>query len=224
MTPPGAENAAPAVVHRYYACSTCARAGKSAGKGRSIRMDELDGLVTEHLVKRLLDPQRLGAMLATLASRRAAKAATVDERITILDKEVHDCDERLRHLYKLVEDGAAEPDDILQDRLTALEADRDRAQAALVRAKAGIRPSVDINPALIERFGQIMRERLTTGEISFRKTYIGAIVDWIVVDDRHIRIMGRKDVLEAAVAAKGGPIPGVRSFLRNWRARQDSNL
>jgi site-specific DNA recombinase len=35
------------VVHRYYTCSVCARKGKSACKGRSIRMDKLDGLVTD---------------------------------------------------------------------------------------------------------------------------------------------------------------------------------
>ena len=83
---------------------------------------------------------------------------------------------------------------------------------------AGARPVVDISPALIERFGQIMRERLTSGEIPFRKAYIGAIVD------RQIRILGRKDVLEAAVTANGGPVPGVRSFVRKWRTQQDSNL
>ena len=210
-------------IHRYYTCSTCARAGKSACKGRSIRMDKLDGLVTEQILGRLLDPERLGTMLSSLASRRAAKAATVDERIAILEKEVLDTGDRLRRLYKLVEDGVTEQDDILKDRLIALKADRDRAHAALERARAGTRPAVAISPALIERFGQIMRERLTSGEIPFRKAYIGAIVDRIEVDDRQIRIMGRKDVLEAAVTANGGPVPGVRSFIRKWRARRDSN-
>jgi site-specific DNA recombinase len=37
------------VIHRYYTCSTCVSKGKSACKGRSIRMDKLDGLVTGHL-------------------------------------------------------------------------------------------------------------------------------------------------------------------------------
>jgi site-specific DNA recombinase len=211
-------------IHRYYTCSTCARAGKSVCKGRSIRMDKLDGLVTRHVVDRLLDPERLGIMLSSLASRRAAKAATVDERIAILEKEVFDTDERLRRLYKLVEDGVTEQDDILKDRLTALKADRDRAHAAVARARAGSRPAVDISPILIERFGQTMRDKLTTGETPFRKAYLGAIVDRIEVDDHQVRIVGRKDVLEAAVAANGGPMPGVRSFVRKWRARKDSNL
>lgn len=210
-------------IHRYYTCSKSARAGKCACKGRSIRMDKLDSLVTDHLVDRLLDPQRLGAMLSTLASRRAAKAATVDERIAILEKEVSETDDRLRRLYKLVEDGVTEQDDILKDRLTALKADRERAHSALERARECVRPSVDIGPTQIARFGETMRQRLTTGEVPFRKAWIGAIVDRIEVDDHQIRIVGRKDVLEAAVAADGGPMPWVRSFVRKWRARLESN-
>ena len=209
-------------VHRYYTCSACFRSGKTACKGRSIRMDKLDNLIIEHLVKRLLDPDRLGVMLSTLANRRAAKAATIDERATLLASEVHDRDDRLRRLYKLIEDGVTEQDDILKDRLVALKADRDRAHAALERAKSGLRPTVNITPAAIARFGQTMREKLTSGETPFRKAYIGSIVDRIEVDDHQIRILGRKDVLEQAVLANGGPIPGVRSFVRNWRTRQES--
>ncbi|MFX4846534.1 zinc ribbon domain-containing protein, partial [Acinetobacter baumannii] len=47
-------------VHRYYTCTTQARAGKCACKGRSMRMDKLDGLVTRHLVDNLLQPDRMG--------------------------------------------------------------------------------------------------------------------------------------------------------------------
>ena len=34
-------------VYRYYTCSTLRDKGKTACKGRSIRMDKLDALVTE---------------------------------------------------------------------------------------------------------------------------------------------------------------------------------
>ena len=50
--------------YRYYTCSTCARQGKSACKGRSIPMDKLDRLVTERLADRLLTPERVGDLLA----------------------------------------------------------------------------------------------------------------------------------------------------------------
>src|ERR1700680_998266 len=108
-------------------------------------------------------------------------------------------------------------DDILKDRITDLKSDRDRAHGALGRAQSGVRPVVNISPILVDRFGQTMREKLTNGEVPFRKAYLGAILDRIEVDDEVIRLIGRKDVLELAVLADGGPVPGVRSFVRKWR-------
>jgi hypothetical protein len=108
-------------------------------------------------------------------------------------------------------------DDLLKDRIAALKADRETAHAALERARGVNRPPVVIPGNKIAAFGQLMRERLTTGEIPFRKAYLGAIIDRVEVDNHQIRIHGRKDVLEQAVLADGGPIPGVRSFVRRWR-------
>jgi site-specific DNA recombinase len=69
-----------------------------------------------------------------------------------------------------------------------------------------------------------MREKLTTGAIPFRKAYLGAIFDKIEVDDDRIRIVGRKDVLEQALMVDFALKAPVRSFVRKWRTRQDSNL
>ncbi len=211
-------------VHRYYACSTCARSGKTACAGRSIRMDRLDHLVTEQLIDRLLEPDRLKTILRTLATRRAEQAVGVDERIAALEAQVEEAETRLRRLYGLVEDGLADVDDILKNRITALKTERDTALVAAERARATNRPQIAIAPAKIEAFGKIMRERLTTGNIPFRKAYLGSIIDRVEVDDAVIRIMGRKDVLEAAISGDGSSGTAVRSFVRRWRTRQDSNL
>jgi site-specific DNA recombinase len=80
-------------VHRYYACSTHARAGKSACPGRSIRMDKLDTLVTDQLVERLLAPQRLKEMLGGLIERREARSAEVDARNRALRAKANDAEE-----------------------------------------------------------------------------------------------------------------------------------
>lgn len=82
---------------------------------------------------------------------------------------------------------------------------------------------VHISPTIVERFGQTMRERLTSGDISFRKAYLGSLIDRVEVDDHEIRIVGRKDVLEQAVLADGAPVPGVRGFVRRWRPVGESN-
>jgi hypothetical protein len=47
-------------------------------------------------------------------------------------------------LYRLVEDGVTDLDDVLKDRLNSLKADRDRAKAALETAKAHVAPQIRI--------------------------------------------------------------------------------
>jgi site-specific DNA recombinase len=164
-------------------------------------------------------PVRLTEMLVSLADQRATKSAALDTRRAILQREATEAEERLRRLYKLVEDGMAEMDDILKDRIARLSSDRDRARTAAESVQP--QRAIEISPSAMERFGVAMRQNLTTGEVSFRKAYIGSIVDRIEVDDAEIRIIGRKDLLEQAILASGRPNTGVRSFVRKWRAGQD---
>ena len=203
-------------VYRYYTCSVQARKGKSGCKGRSIRMDKLDILVTRHLADRLLEPPRLSEMLEALAARRAGKEMALDDRMASLEREAVDADSRLRRLYRLVEEGVAELDDALKERIAALKAGQQAAQAALARLKSDGRATIRLGPSIIAEFGVRMREQITSGEIAFRKAYLGAIVDRIEVDDREVRILGRKDVLEQAVIANAAGREVVRSFVPKW--------
>ncbi len=211
-------------IYRYYSCNSAIKMGKTACKGRSIRMDKLDTLVTAHLADRLLDPERLSAMLTTLAGRRADRQMAVDRRITALACEAEDAEERLRRLYRLVEDGLAQMDEILKDRIASLKAAQAAATAALDRARSATRAADDVSPLAVDRFAKVMRERLTTGEVPFRKAYIGSLIDRIEVDDAEVRIMGRKEILEQAIRSSETTPPVVHSFVANWRSRQDSNL
>ena len=212
------------VVHRYYTCSTCARKGKTACKGRSIRMDKLDVLVTDSLVERLLQPERLALMLSSLKAKRAEKSANVNSRIMTLQREVTDAEDRLKRLYRLVEDGMTDLDDVLKQRIDRLKADRDRAKAALDATKSQHGAAIRIDPALIEGFGRAMRENLTTGSTPFRKAYLRSLIDVIEVDDTQIRIKGSKDVLERAVLASISGAEQRSQMSTKWRTRHDSNV
>lgn len=206
-------------VHRYYSCSTCSRQGKTACKGRSIPMDRLDTMVVDELSAQLFTAERLTAILAGLSARRASRAAEVDGRIASLQRQITDAEDKLKRLYKMVEDGIAEMDGILKERIATLKLDRERNQAALDRIRANAEPAAGIAPDVIERFGRAMRENITTGEIPFRKAYLRSIIDRIEVDDDVIRIIGDKTVLEQAVGGKGSAVPRVRSFARKWHAQ-----
>jgi site-specific DNA recombinase len=185
-------------------------------------MDELDRLITEHIVDRLFHPERLARILASLTARRAQKAESVNSRIMALQHEVTDTEGRLKRLYRLVENGLTDLDNVLKDRLNGLKADHDRAKAALDAAKTQIAPSIRIDPAVIERFGRTMREKFATGSVPFRKAYLQSLIDVIEVDDHQIRIKGSKDVLERAVISAQSDRSGSQ-MSTVWRAGRDSN-
>ena len=84
----------------------------------------------------LFAPERLSEILSSLESRRAEKEQILNARITSLEREVSDAEDKLKRLYKLVEDGLTDLDDVLKDRLNALKAERDRVRAALERARS----------------------------------------------------------------------------------------
>jgi site-specific DNA recombinase len=210
-------------VYRYYTCSNCATKGKTACKGRSIPMQKLDTLVTEHLLERLFRPERVAAILASLSSARVEKEAALNGRLIALQRQVIDADDKLKRLYRLVEDGLTDLDEVLKDRLNTLKADRDRAKAALERAKGHSASPIQIDPALIERFGRSMRENFSTGSVPFRKAYLQSLIDVIEVDDDQIRIKGNKDLLEKAVLASQNDQRWCSQTSTRWRARRDSN-
>jgi site-specific DNA recombinase len=213
-------------VHRYYSCSTKSRQGEVGCQGRSIPMHKLDELVTDHLAGELLQPARLEATLASLWTGRAAKQAEVDGRVAALRAEVTMAEDRLRRLYRLVEDGVTDLDDMLTQRLAALKADRDQARAALDRIHAAERPPSTIAPELVAEFGTLMRKNITEGPVPFRKAWLQSIVDRIEVDADTVRIVGDKANLEQVIAAANtGALqePGVRSSVRKWRDLRESN-
>jgi site-specific DNA recombinase len=207
-------------VYRYYSCSAAARMGKTACKGRSIPMDRLDQLVTSHIVDYLLVPDRVADLLAEIVNRRAMAGGEVQDRIDQLSREANTAEDKLRRLYALVEDGVTDLNEVLKVRLADIKADRDRARSALDRIK-GQSPAARIDMAKIERFGSLMRQNITTGDVPFRKAYLRSFIDAVVVDDRVIRIHGSKSTLEQAVIASSQPGKGVRSFVRKWRARRE---
>ena len=209
--------------YSYYSCAGCQQKGKSVCKGRHIPAAVLDGIVVSNLKQRLLTPDRLAALLRSLADRQAAKTEAVDRRLLTLQREVTDCDERLRRLYRSIEEGIVELDDMLRERTATLKSQRERAKAALDRARAQCGTVTTINSAKIDAFARLMNEKLDNGDTNARRTYIRSIIDTIEVDDTAIRIFGSKDVLQAVIAGKQTANGNVRGFVRKWRARRDSN-
>jgi DNA invertase Pin-like site-specific DNA recombinase len=71
--------------YRYYSCSTAAREGETGCRGWAIPMEKLDDLVAGHLEDRLLDPERLSEILASVLDRRQDRAERRREHVAELN-------------------------------------------------------------------------------------------------------------------------------------------
>ena len=211
--------------YSYYSCAGCQQKGKSVCKGRHIPAATLDEIVLTNLKQRVLAPDRIADLLKSLIERQAAKSASVDGRLLALQKELSDCEGRMKRLYRSIEDGIVELDDILRERTAALKAQRDRAKAALNHARAQSGMAAAVNAEKIDAFARLMNAKLDAGDTNTRKGYINSIIDAVEVDDQTIRIIGSKDILQAAIlTGKQTENGNVRGFVRKWRARNDSNV
>jgi predicted nuclease with TOPRIM domain len=181
-------------------------------------MDRLDELVTEHVKQRVLDPNRLSDLLTTLKAHRHAGDVEVQSRLQDLRSEAAKADEKIRRLYRMVEDGMTEMDELLAERLSVLKAEREKAKAALERAQFQTRPEIILQADDIQRFSRFMSEKITSGDSAFRRNYLRSIIEGVEVDDKVIRIHGSKSALEQAVTNGDSVGKGVRGFIRNWRS------
>lgn len=210
--------------YSYYSCAGCQQKGKSVCKGRHIPAATLDEIVLTNLKQRVLAPDRLAEILKSLIERQAAKSESADDRLLALQKELSDCEDRMKRLYRSIEDGIVELDDILRERTAALKAQRERAKAALDHARAQCGMAAAINAEKIDAFARLMNAKLDAADTNARKGYINSIIDAVEVDDQAIRIIGSKDILQAAIAGKQTENGNVRGFVRKWRTRHDSNV
>jgi site-specific DNA recombinase len=82
----------------YYTCSIKARQGETGCKGRSIPMEKLENLVAGHIEHRLLQPDRLEEVLASVLDRRQERTERRREHIAELNKRAAETDLRLKRL------------------------------------------------------------------------------------------------------------------------------
>ena len=215
--------------YRYYTCSTKARQGETGCKGRSIPMDKLDNLVASHIEDRLLQPERLEYVLATVLDRRQERAGRHREHIAELNKRAAETDLRLKRLYDAIESGVADlTDPALKERIAGLKALRDQARADAERVQAATESSSRqaITPQMVRKFASTASARIRIAGGGYRRDHLRALAQRVEVADREVRIMGSKSQLLRILAAGPGVGPatsGVRSSVLKWRTGRDSN-
>ena len=93
-------------------------------------MHKLDDAIIDHLETRLLDPDRLTALMEQLLDRREEWADQRRGHIAEMRKRATEAEAKLNRLYEAIENGLLAPDDAsLKDRVAELSGTRDQAKA-----------------------------------------------------------------------------------------------
>ena len=168
-------------------------------------MAKLDGLVIDSVRERLLTRDRLAEILRGLMARQAGMDLAVRERRAALESELSTVNDKIKRLYRAIEEGVADLDDDLKERIKALKVDREIIQSTLERMDLQAQSRTDITPERLDAFAKVVREKFETGDAKGRKAYLQAVVSRIKVDDGRVRIIGDKTELAAPSSGADRP-------------------
>jgi site-specific DNA recombinase len=211
-------------AYRYYTCSTCARQGKTACKGRSVPMRFLDDLILDQLAARLFIPEHMEELLRDVLSKTATDQSRLEGDIKGLRRELRDSEQRLERLFDAIETGTLVSSDSMRNRQATLEQRRQELIRLIAMAQRQLdMPRHVISPKKIAAFTAAVQDKLRNGDVAFRKAYLRLFIDRIEVDDAEVRIMGSKAALVKAIGSDEPPEGSVPSFMGEWRPQGDSN-
>ncbi len=192
-------------------------------------MEKLDNLVADHIADRLLQPERLEEVLASVLDRRQERAERRRGHIAELHQRAAEADLRLKRLYDAIESGVADLDDLaLKDRIAGLKSIRDQAQTEAERTATALEGAGQqtVTPGMVRKFAATARERIRLAGGGYRRDHLRALARRVEVADGEVRIMGSKSDLLRTLAAVSGvksATLGVRSSVPRWRPVGDSN-
>ena len=113
----------------------------------------------------------------------------------------------------------------LRERLVGLKVRRDELAAEVADLQKRIATGEPtITPDKIAAFAALLKDKLKNGQPDLKQAYVRLVMREVSVKDKEIRISGSKAVLARAASANlDKAVPGVLSFVREWRPVGDSN-
>ncbi len=185
-------------------------------------MDRLDQLVAGHLEERLLRPERLETILASILDRRQERTERRREHLAEQHNRIAETDQRLNRLFDAIESGVADLDSPgLKERIAGLKAIREQAGAERAQAALDHAGNQAVSPDMMSVFAPAARQRIRHDGGVYRRDHLRALVQRVEVADAEARIVGSKSELLRTLVAASGAISGVfglRSSVLKWRA------
>ncbi|MEP2533850.1 recombinase family protein [Shimia sp.] len=176
--------------YRYYTCGNRKNQGSALCEGQSLPMPELDRLVTEAVAEVLFESSRMEKVLQKLFEFLATLDDDQRLRMEQLKRELTEAESALSRLYDLVMKGLASAgDEDFDIRFSRVKDERDIIRSQLKTLSEVQSQRRTVSAAQVGEFANLVAEKFLTGPIEFRKSYLRAFVESVVVEDDTIRII-----------------------------------
>ena len=211
--------------YRYYACASHRlKGGTACAAPIAVPESELDGLVIGALADELMTPARLPQLLREAQKHRRATTNGVIQRRSSLRKRRKELEMQAARLYAALAEGTVADTALFRAKLASIESEREQCIQLLSRLDADAPP---FRQTLSNGQAIALAERLKRGLLDapkpIQRRYVRGLVSEIRVDAERAVISGPRAAIAAAVTS-GTLSDRVPTFVRDWRARQDSNL
>jgi hypothetical protein len=139
---------------------------------------------------------------------------------SVLNRQLKSTEERQHRLLEAIEMGAIDLDDTVKSRSQNLKIAREALliQIATVR-KEHSEPMEHIKASQIEKFAQILKDKLLAKDSAIAKAYLNLLVDKVVINENTATVSGSYDALAHAVAlndTKKGHLNQVPTSVSDW--------
>lgn len=211
-------------TYRYYACARNHLKGRVACESPiSIPERQLDDLVITALTDQLLTPDRLTTLLREATRHRKARASGNQARRAALKKELKNIEGQIERLLTAVAEGTVSETSILRQKLDGLNGRREEC-IRLLQSLDSDQPELRqvLSRQQAASMASALTRKLLDAPHALQKRYVHGLVSEIVVDRDKAVISGPPAAIAAAITA-GALDGGVRTSVRGWRTRRDSN-
>ena len=213
-------------TYRYYKCTNRHGKGNHACSSKNLPMDQVDQAITECVIEKVLQPDRLHSMMEELRKRIQFGKESRNERIAEIERQIKNIEDRQNRLLDAIESGVIELDETTHRRSQQLKTARDALliQIAEVRTSP-LPPAIEyLKPSQVDSFGKALRKLLQAKDSSLIKSYVQLLVGEVVVEDGEAVIRGSHDALAHALhQMKMGTCNQVPTFITDWCRLSDSN-
>lgn len=205
--------------YKYYKCTSRKNKGNHVCTSGNLPMEKTNQLVLHQLVDKVFAPERVQTMMTDLRKRISSYKDHKQDEINALNRQLRNAEERQHRLLDAIEMGVIDLDETVQSRAQNLKTAREALliQIASVR-KVQAQPIEHIKASQVEKFSQVLKDKLLAKDSAIAKTYLNLLVDKIVINENVATISGSYDALVNAVALnhKNEHIKQVPTSIYDW--------